>query len=133
MNADLSKKTTAIVFGNEVVIPKYIAGIAGGRTLDLTGFTESIQSGHVIIKLSNGNYAPMPVSGSGYGELPASATYVGVLYGAVSLANPSASIMTNGQVNIKAVPYDMTAILSAFKASCPFIQFVEDEDSNATN
>lgn len=132
MNANLSATQKSVAFDSNVVVRKFIGGLEGGRTLDLNGFTpDVVKEGHVIIKLASGNYAPMPITASNtYDSLPSGASYVGILYRSVTKSNPSASILTNGEVNPKAVPYAMDSILSAFKAACPFIQFENDEDSN---
>ena len=137
MNANFSNEKEQIVFGNDnVVIKKYISGIEGGRTLDMTGYNKSdlVKAGQVIIKLQSGEYAPMPLTGSdsiSYDSLPSGATYVGICVSTISKDRPACAIMTNGKVNTKALPYAMTSILSAFKSACPFIEFAEDEDSSA--
>jgi hypothetical protein len=120
-----------ILFGDDsIVIRKYIAGIAGGRTLDLTGYTlDTVKSGHVIIKNKDGNYAPMPVDGDKYAALPDSAAYVGVLYRSISAKDPQASILTNGVVNEKVLPYAIDDIKEAFLAAVPHIQFESDEEA----
>lgn len=64
-----------------------------------------------------------------YAALPDGAAYVGINTTSISKDRAMASIMTIGQVNIEAVPYDMTAILSAFKSACPHIEFIKDEAS----
>lgn len=127
---DLSPKKSAVVFGEDsVVIQKYISGIKGGRTLDVTGFAENvIKAGHVII-VKEGKYMPMPVSGEAYAALPEGAAYAGVLYRSVLAAKPAASIMTWGEVNAVAVPYPMDTILAAFKTACPHIDFIKDEEA----
>ena len=127
---DLTPNKQQVVFGDDsIVIQKYISGIKGGRTLDVTGFAASvIKAGHVII-VKNGVYAPMPVSGDAYAALPEGAAYAGVLYRSISAAKPAASIMTNGEVNEEAVPYAMTAIATAFKTACPHIVFIKDEEA----
>ena len=127
---DLTPNKQQIVFGDDsIVIQKYISGIKGGRTLDVTGFADSvIKAGHVII-VKNGVYAPMPVAGDAYAALPEGAAYAGVLYRSVLAAKPAASIMTNGEVNEEAVPYAMTAIATAFKTACPHIVFIKDEEA----
>lgn len=132
MDAVFTKKTTAITFDDSIVIRKFIGGLEGGRTLDCNGFPEKVvKAGHVIIKLASGNYAPMPITASNaYDSLPSGASYAGILYRSVSVENPSASILTNGEVNPKATPYAMDSIMSAFKTACPFIQFESDENSN---
>lgn len=127
---DLTPNKQQIVFGDDsIVIQKYISGIKGGRTLDVTGFAESvIKAGHVII-VKNGVYAPMPVSGNAYAALPEGAAYAGVLYRSIPAAKPAASIMTNGEVNSEAVPYAMASILAAFKTACPHVVFIKDEEA----
>lgn len=127
---DLTPNKTQVVFGEDsVVIQKYISGIKGGRTLDVTGFADSvIKAGHVII-VKDGVYSPMPVSGGAYSTLPSGAAYAGVLYRSIPAAKPAASIMTWGEVNAEAVPYAMTSILAAFKSACPHIDFIKDEEA----
>ena len=127
---DLSPKKSAVVFGDDsIVIQKYISGIKGGRTLDVTGFAENvIKAGHVII-VKEGKYMPMPVSGEAYAALPEGAAYAGVLYRSILAAKPAASIMTWGEVNAVAVPYPMDTILADFKAACPHIDFIKDEEA----
>lgn len=131
MKNDLSPKREKVVFGNDsVVIRKYIAGIPGGRTLDVTDFpNDNILAGHVIIKKTDGNYAPMPISGEAYAELPEGASYAGVLYRSISKENPAAAIMYSGVVNSACVPFPMTDILDAFKTACPQIIFEQDEEA----
>lgn len=63
--ANLNNEREQIIFGDDsIVIQKYISGIKGGRTLDVTGFSEKvIKAGHIIIrKDSDGTYKPMPVT-----------------------------------------------------------------------
>lgn len=130
---DLSPKKNQIVFGDDsVVIQKYISGIKGGRTLDVTGFPDTvIKAGHAIIKLANGNYAPMPVQGASYAiSLPDGAKFVGVLYRSIPTAKPAASIMTAGEVNSAAVHYRYSDLPEGeFKAACPHIVFINDEEA----
>ena len=127
---DLTPNKNQVVFGDDsIVIQKYISGIKGGRTLDVTGFAENvIKAGHVII-VKDGKYMPMPVSGSAYAALPEGAAYAGILYRSILAAKPAASIMTWGEVNAVAVPYAMDTILAAFKAACPHIDFIKDEEA----
>lgn len=127
---DLTPNKNQMVFGDDnVVIQKYISGIKGGRTLDVTGFAEKvIKAGHVII-VKDGKYMPMPINGNAYAALPEGAAYAGVLYRSILAAKPAASIMTWGEVNAVAVPYAMDAILAAFKTACPHIDFIKDEEA----
>lgn len=131
MQNDLSQKKEKVVFGNDsVVIRKYVSGIPGGRTLDVSNYAnDNILAGHVIIKNADGNYAPMPVEGEAYAALPNGASYVGVLYRSISKENPAAAIMYDGVVNPEIVPYPMTDILDAFKTACPHIIFEKDEEA----
>lgn len=128
--SNLSAKKEQVVFGNDnIVIQKYISGIKGGRTLDVTGFTgDVIKAGHVII-VKDGVYAPMPVSGEAYGTLTSGHSYAGILYRSISTSRPEASIMTWGEVNSVAIPYPMDAIMEDFKAACPHIDFIKDEEA----
>lgn len=133
MKYEATQNKTQILFGDDsIVIQKYISGIKGGRTLDLSNFAaDHVKAGHVIVKLSNGNYAPMPVAegGEAYAALPEGATYAGVLYRSVLATNAQASIMTNGEVNSVAAPFPMTAIAAAFKTACPHVVFIADEEA----
>lgn len=147
MKNDITPKRTKVVFGNDsVVIRKYFSGIPGGRTLDCSDFIDdNIYAGHVIIKKSNGNYAPMPVkaavpaSGSGetavaaqpakYDDLPTGAQYVGVIFRSISKDKPAASIMTHGIVNPTLTPYPMDSIMAAFTAAVKNITFEQDEEA----
>jgi len=131
MKSGLNTEKKQIVFGDDsVVIQKYISGIKGGRTLDVTDFTDTvIKAGHVIVTDGEGTYKPMPVSDGAYGSLPEGCSYAGILYRTTMTADPQASIMTNGEVNSEAVPFDMSSILDAFKEACPLISFIKDEEA----
>lgn len=126
----MSPKKQQVIFGDDsIVIQKYISGIKGGRTLDLTDFKEEvIKAGHVVI-VKDGNYRPMPVSGAAYAALPGGYAYAGVVYRSVAAEKPAVSIMTWGEVNAVAVPYPMDAIMGAFKTACPHIDFIKDEEA----
>lgn len=125
---ELVNEKKQIVFGKDnIVIQKFIAGIKGGRALDVTGVTADVlEAGHVIITNGAGVYKPMPVSGSAYAPLPGSHSYAGILVSSISVKSPAAAIMTIGQVNEKALPY---ALPEGFKAACPNIQFIQDEEA----
>ena len=129
---DLTPNKQQIVFGDDsIVIQKYISGIKGGRTLDVTGFTEPvIKAGHPII-VKDGVYAPMPVK-DGHYELstPVGAVFAGVLYRSIPTANPAASIMTAGEVNSELSPYPLNTLpMDEFKQACPHIVFIKDEEA----
>ncbi len=128
--ANLNNEKEQIIFGDDsIVIQKFISGIKGGRTLDVTGFTDKvIKAGHVIIH-KEGVYKPMPVADGKYAALPEGHNYAGVLYRSILATKPLASIMTWGEVNDVAKPFEMTDILDAFKAACPHIDFIKDEEA----
>ncbi|MCD7923628.1 MAG: hypothetical protein LUI85_02585 [Bacteroides sp.] len=128
--ANLNNEREQVIFGDDsIVIQKYISGVKGGRTLDVTGFTDKvIKASHVIIH-KDGVYKPMPVAGGSYAALPEGYSYAGVLYRSIMTAKPFASIMTWGEVNDVAKAYDMSAILADFKAACPHIDFIKDEEA----
>ena len=128
-NLNLVGEKEQIVFGKDsIVIRQYGHTIAGGRVLDVTGFTPKvIEAGHVIIKSNDGVYKPMPLSGEAYASLPDNHTYAGVLYRSILTAKPAASILTAGVVNEAALPFAISSIKSAFLAACPHIQFESDE------
>lgn len=125
---DLVNEKNTVVFGNDsIVVQKFLAGIKGGRALDVTGFSpEVINAGHVIITDGNGVYKPMPVSESAYASLPDGYSYAGVLVNSILTSKPAAAIMTIGQVNEAALPYEVPA---DFKTACPHIEFIKDEES----
>lgn len=145
-----SAKKEQVVFGDDsIVIQKYISGIKGGRTLDMTDYPlKVVKSGSVVVT-KDGVYKPMPLtpkmegeSGSQtevkdengntvyvYGGLPSGFNYAGVLYRTILSEKPAASIMTWGEVNSVALPYPMDTILEAFKTACPHIDFIKDEEA----
>ncbi len=61
-----------------------------------------------------------------YGALPAGHTYAGVLKASILTKRPFASILTRGEVNYVAAPFDMTSILAAVKTALPLIIFTSD-------
>lgn len=125
METNLNNVQQEVDTGNDsIVIMQYIDGIPGGRSLDTTGFTETvIKAGHVVIKDSNGVYKPMPVASGDYDSLPEGSSYVGVVQASVLTEKPMAGIMIRGKVNEVASPYAVTA---AIKTALPHIIFTED-------
>ena len=116
-------------FGKDpIVIRKYIAGIKGGKVLDVSGFTEEyIRAGHVIIRDTNKDvYKPMPVQDGAYSSLPSNHEYVGVAVASKSVKEPFVSIMHTGVVNDVASPYPLDTIKAALKSSVPTLVFEHD-------
>lgn len=136
-NANTGKES--IIFGNDsIVIQKFISGIAGGRTLDVTGYPLSvIPAGSLVIKKGD-EYLPMPIVKDTaksteeetvykYNTLPDGAAYVGVLYRSIQAKDGQASIMIDGIVNEEVAPFDLATVKSAFSQACPHIIFTKDE------
>ena len=122
--ANLTEKTQVIDGKDNVVIVNHFDGIRGGRTLNVEGFApEFIRAGHLIVKLSSGDYAPMPVSGDAYASLPGGAVYAGYLVASIPTAQPFAAIMVRGTINPKALPF---AIDEAVKEALPHVDYQED-------
>ena len=66
--ADLVNEQETILTGmDSIVIRNYLGGIMNGRTLDMTGFKQSvIKAGHIVIRdTENDTYKPMPVNSAG--------------------------------------------------------------------
>lgn len=61
-----------------------------------------------------------------YSTLPAGHTYQGILRASILTKKPYAAIVTAGQANPSAGPFDITSILSAFKTAVPLIEFQAD-------
>ena len=116
-------------FGKDpIVIRKYIAGIKGGKVLDVSDFKEEfIRAGHVIIHdTTNDVYKPMPVSSGAYDSLPSNHEYVGVAVATKSVKEPFVSIMHTGVVNDVASPYPLDTIKTALKTAVPTLVFEHD-------
>ncbi|WP_298113780.1 hypothetical protein [uncultured Bacteroides sp.] len=118
-------------FGNDpIVIRKYIAGVKGGKVLDVSSFKgEYIRAGHVIIRdTASDTYKPMPLNsgGNAYDSLPGSHEYVGVCVATKSVKEPFVSIMHTGVVNDKASPYPLDSIKTALKTAVPTLVFEHD-------
>lgn len=111
-----------------VVIRHYVAGIKGGKVLDVTGYTEKyIKAGHIIICDTNTEtYKPMPVAEGAYASLPENCKYVGVAVSSVATDEPFVAIMHTGEVNDVASPYAIDTIKTAFLAQVPTIVFNHD-------
>lgn len=126
-NANLNRETYQVEDGlDSIVIVNCLGDIPGGRTLDVSGVasgTTVIKAGHILIASNKGVVKPMPLNagGTAYGSLPANHSYIGVLKATVTVADPRAAILTIGQVNQKACPFEVT---SAMKSALPNIQWL---------
>lgn len=148
---NLTTKKTQISFGKDnIICQKWIAGIKGGRTLVVENYPVTvIYAGTPVITDGNGVYKPFPLVAKTttvdsntvpvtdadgnpvyeLGTLPSGYSYAGILYKSILATKPAASIMTMGQVNSEALYYPMDSILEAFKAACPHIEFIKDEEA----
>lgn len=131
--ADLTKPKQAFSTDRDnIVVVENIASIRGGRTLDVTGWQlDYIPAGHPIIVDNAGNYKPFPLTGSTgsetLGSLPAEHKYAGALVATIGKDLPFAGIMYHGTLNHKAMQFDPTAILEAWKADCKDLTFRSDK------
>lgn len=121
--ANLTNEGESFAFGKEQkVIINDLGDIAGGRTLDVTGFSDAyIKAGHIIIKKQNGEYAPLGITSGAYKTLAEGEAYAGVLKATIKTAQPMGAILTIGQVNKDVCPYTIT---SAIEQGLPRIQFM---------
>lgn len=117
--ANLTSKTSVDTTNDTVVIVKNLETVAGGRTLDVTGFDDAeISAGHVIIKeTASGIFKPLPKDGS----KPTGHDYVGILVASIETAKPFASIMVRGTVNEAYAKYPIAA---AVKTALSLIRFI---------
>lgn len=122
--ASLNRDNYLIDDGNDYkVIVRDLADVPGGRTLDMTGWTDDVvRAGH-IIKYNSATevYSPLAVSSGDYVSLDTNEEYIGVLKATVLKDKPFAAIMTMGEVNAAASPYPVT---STIKAGLPAIKFL---------
>ncbi len=127
--ADLNREGINVNDGKDsIVIRQCGACIIGGRTLDMAGFEGAfIRAGHVVIRdTQTDTYKPMPVTDGAYGTLPANHEYSGVVVCSKPKDRPFVSIMYNGEVNDKAVPYPVETIKGAMKTALPNLVFMHD-------
>ncbi|SFS30757.1 hypothetical protein [Lutibacter maritimus] len=118
---NLTSKNNVDTTNDSVVIVNHLEGIAGGRTLDVTGFADAeISAGHVIIKeTATGEYKPLPTSGT----LPEGHTYAGILVASIETAKAMAAIMVRGTVNEAYAKY---AIPAGAKTALSLIRFINE-------
>lgn len=151
---NLSTNEQQINFGKDnIITQKWIAGIKGGRALVVGSDypVKVIYAGTPVITDGNGTYKPFPLVAKTttvdsntvpvtdadgnpvyvLGTLPSGYSYAGILYKSILASKPAASIMTEGQVNEAALYYPIDSIKEAFKAACPLIEFIKDEEATA--
>lgn len=106
-----------------IVTIQALAEIPGGRTLDVTGITDSvIKAGHVIVRdTANDVYKPLQITANAYIALPTKHEYVGTLKFAIPTSDPRAAIVITGVVNEAASPAPVAA---AIKTALPGIKWL---------
>lgn len=129
--ANLANEMETINAGmDSVVIRHFVAGIAGGRTLDVSNYKlPVIKAGHVVIRdPATDTYKPMPVNsdGTAYESLPGSHEYVGVVVCSKPTSEPLVGIMYSGEVNDMASPFPVDSIKDAMKTALPTLVFMHD-------
>lgn len=131
MKAEVTNGGKVIIFPNDdVVCPKFIGGVVGGRVLDVSEEEEDyIKAGRLIITDGKGNYKPLKPTEGAYTAVPENWSICGVLYRTVPKGRPWASIMTSGRLNSEAAPYPITPVETEFKAALPLVELVKDEEA----
>ena len=122
---------------DDIICQKYIAGIPGGRALDVDdSYPLSVIYAGTPVIVKDGNYKPFPLvvdatAEMGYklGTLPTGYAYAGILYKSIKKKNPAASILVAGTVNEAAVYFPLTDVKAAIKAAFPAIIFLQDEQA----
>lgn len=119
----LNRDNYLIDDGNDSkVVITDLAGIPGGRALDMTGWTpDVVKAGHIIKQTASGEYAPLGVSDGAYVSLSDGESYAGVLKVSILKDKPMAAILTMGEINAAASPYPVT---DTIKAGLPQIKFL---------
>ena len=108
---------------DSIVIVKCLGDIPGGRSLDVSEWSdEVVKSGHILVQNDTTKVIrPLGVTNNAYATLPPGHSYLGVLKCSISKKDPRASILTIGQVNASASPYPVT---KEIKTGLPNIQFI---------
>lgn len=117
MSIQLTKQINNVDVSNDsIVILLNTFTLPGGRVLDVTGFApDAIQAGHIILRdATTGKYKPLGVTGTAF-DAVTDEIIAGVVVASVDKETQGGgvSIMVQGAVNIKAMPYTMDATLEA--------------------
>lgn len=131
MAINLTTESALDTSKDSIVIRLNTFTLEGGRVLDVTGFAPAnIQAGHIVIREdATGTYKPNPVTGTAFDALPADHSYAGIVVASVDKVTQGGGVgvMTQGAVNIEAMPYTMTApIEAAVKTALNQIYFTYD-------
>lgn len=108
-----------------IVVIKDVADLPGGCTLDVEGFEEDLQAGHIIVvDTQTGDYKPLGVEEGEYKKLGATERYFGVLKRDTYLRDADGAITVIGTVNAAASPYPIT---DEIRKGLPAIVFLYEE------
>jgi hypothetical protein len=141
MKRNLTISQTEVVFTkDDVIVPKLVSDIPGGRTIDFTGWTgDNIKAGTVIIKGTVSSaivYRPHPITAGTapnpdtYGTITEGFAVCGILYRTITRTDPQGSILIQGVVNEAAAQAaGLPAYTSAIKAALTDVQFISDEEA----
>lgn len=110
---------------DNIAVVKYVAGIPGGRALDLS----KVEGDHVpvltvVVRDAEGTYSPLAIADGAYAAKPEGSEYAGLLVHTVNKTNPEGSILVQGVVNSTLLPAPLPA---DFKTAFPAITTVTDE------
>lgn len=122
--ASINRENYLVDDGNDsIVIVRDLADLPGGRTLDVSAWTEDVlRAGHIIKhNTSDDTFAPLGVTSGAYAALGENEEYFGVLKASILKTKPFAAILTVGEVNAAASPYPVTAEI---KSALPAIRFI---------
>lgn len=85
---------------DSIIIQKDLADVPGGVTLDVTGYEgDTILSGHVLIKDSEGAVKPLGITSGAYDDLEQGDAVYGILKYSISKSQPFAAVLLIGTVN----------------------------------
>lgn len=121
---NLNRDNYLIDDGNDYkVIVRDLADVPGGRSLDVSNWSEDvIRAGHIIKhNTTTDEYAPLGVSSGAYASLAEGEEYAGVLKVSILKDKALAAIMTMGEVNAAVAPYPITSTIAA---GLPQIKFL---------
>lgn len=120
-----------------VIVRKHISGLAGGRALDMTGYTAKVvPCGLPIITDGNGNYKPLVPTD---GFIVPEDWFITGLCGATVVAGKAASVVVAAVINVKAMLTFISDVLptpenplteedlEVVKTALPHIIFEKDE------
>lgn len=114
---------------DSVVIRHKGACLIGGRTLDMSGFTNKcVKAGHIVIsETATGTFKPLGVKDGAYEAIQDGHIYEGVVLATKPSDKPFVSVMYSGEVNDEASPYPVSdAIKTALKEALPGLSFKHD-------